>query len=148
MIRSFTWTTTSSTTVPFGVIAGVTGRVICGCGAFGALNGLWYRGACACTTPGNASRPSPHTTANCEILKVIVTRILDQTSALTSAIENHRTAPPPDHWTRTGMGRYPYILTALDRTCESPFIANPGSPPDAILSQYGMCVRAQLCASV
>ncbi len=88
MIRSFTWTTTSSTTVPFGVIAGVTGSVTCGCGAFGALNGLWYRGACACTTPGSASRPSPHITANCEILKVIVTRILGQTSASTSAIQH------------------------------------------------------------
>src|ERR1700736_827219 len=81
MIRSFTWTTTSSTTVALGVIAGVTGSVSCGCGAFGALNGLWYRGACACTTPGSASRPSPHTAANCEILKVIVTRILGQTCA-------------------------------------------------------------------
>ena len=57
-------------------MGGVTGNVYCGCGALGTLNGLWYRGACACTTPGSASRPSPHTTANCEILKVIVSRIL------------------------------------------------------------------------
>src|SRR5258705_6320145 len=88
MIRSLTWTTPSSTTLPFGEIAGVTGSVSCGWGAFGALNGLWYRGACDCTTPGDASRPSPHTTANCEILKVIVTRILGQTSASTSAMQH------------------------------------------------------------
>src|SRR5882757_6252718 len=158
MIRSLTWTTTSSTTVPFGVIAGVTGSVSCGCGAFGALNGLWYRGACACTTPGSASRPSPHTTANCEILKVIITRILGQTSASTYAISwsniriNIRDSTSiawdfrPVHWTHPGIGRYPYpILTALDRTSESPFRSGPGSPPDVILRQIGnVCLCAPL----
>src|ERR1700761_3708643 len=127
MIRSFTCATTSSTTVPFGVIAGVTGSVICCCGAFGTPNGLWYRGACAKATPGSASQLSPHTTANCEILKVIVTRILVVSQSISamelpppgiSALTNFR----PDYLTHPGVGRYPYpILTALATTSESPF---------------------------
>src|SRR4029077_6429694 len=50
------------------------------------------------------------------------------------------------HWPPPGIGRYPYpILTALDRTSESPFRSGPGSPPDVIPRQIGnVCPCAPL----
>jgi hypothetical protein len=69
--------------VPFGVIAAGTGNVNWGCGDAGRLNGLWYRGACADATPGSANMLSPHNTTNCEILNVIVSRILSSANYAT-----------------------------------------------------------------
>src|SRR5580698_1668170 len=75
--------------VPFGVIGAGKGILIWGCGVAGMFNGLWYRGACPWTTPGSASKPSPHMTANCEILNVIVSRILTSANYATG-IQNPR----------------------------------------------------------
>ncbi len=105
MIWSFTRTTTSSTTVPFGVIAAGVGSV--GVAAGWAPNGLWYRGAPVAwphATPATIAVPIPPATAPratsraneahilLEVQKIVVKFAL---SLISGGLASQGSPPPP-----------------------------------------------------